>query len=325
MSGHTKPTVLVTRSLVDATATARLAEVADVREWTNDHAIDRESLLNLVRGCGGVLSMLTDRIDGDILDASKDLLVVSNMAVGVDNIDLAACAERGIAVGHTPDVLTDTTADTAWMLLLATSRRMVEGLDSVREGRWGPWAPDELLGRDASGTTLGVVGMGRIGMAVARRAAGFGMDVIYSSRSAKPAAAALGYHHRDLTSLLGSSDHVVVAVDLNADTRGMIGEAELAAMKPSASLINIARGPIVQTDALVDALSAGIIRCAGLDVTDPEPLPPDHPLVELPNCTVIPHMGSSTWRTRIAMTNLAVDNLIAGIAGEPLPHGVAAR
>jgi len=199
---------------------------------------------------------------------------------------------------------------------------MLEGIDLVRNGEWGPWSPGELLGRDVARTTLGIVGIGRIGMAVARRAAGFDMDVLYTARSAKPDADRAGYKHVDLPELLANADHVVAAVALNDDTRGLIGTDELASMKPSASLINIARGPVVDTDALVAALESGVIRCAGLDVTDPEPLPADHPLVHLPNCVVIPHMGSSSWRTRRAMTNLAVDNLLAGITGEPLPHRV---
>lgn len=317
-----KPKVLVTRALIDTNAANRIAQVADVDTWQRDRAIERDALMDRLAACTGVLSMLTDRIDAQVLDAAPDLRVVSNMAVGVDNIDLATCAERGIAVGHTPDVLTDTTADTAWMLLLAASRRMLEGSDLVRHGEWGPWSPGELLGRDVARTTLGIVGIGRIGMAVARRAAGFDMDVLYTARSAKPDADRAGYKHVDLPELLANADHVVAAVALNDDTRGLIGTDELASMKPSASLINIARGPVVDTDALVAALESGVIRCAGLDVTDPEPLPADHPLVHLPNCVVIPHMGSSSWRTRRAMTNLAVDNLLAGITGEPLPHRV---
>ncbi len=317
-----KPTVIVTRKLLTPEPIERLAERASVRLWEEDRKIDRDALLDWIADADGVLSMLTDSIDTAVLDAGASLKVVSNMAVGVDNIDLVTCADRGVKVGHTPDVLTDTTADTAWMLLMAASRRMLEGIDTVREGRWGPWDPTELLAHDVSGTTLGVVGLGRIGLAIAKRSAGFGMDVRYTARSARPDAEAAGFRHVPLHELLSESDHVVVAVDLNDQTRGLIGAAEFAAMKPTANLVNVARGPVVDTDALVEALATGSIRCAGLDVTDPEPLPADHPLASLPNCLIIPHMGSSTWRTRTAMANIAVDNLIAGITDKPLPHQI---
>jgi glyoxylate reductase len=276
-----------------------------------------------VSTAAGVYSMLTDRIDAELIASSPSLKVVSNMAVGVDNIDLAACAAAGIAVGHTPDVLTDTTADTAFMLMLASSRRMLEGIDEVRQGRWGTWVGDAMLGRDVSGTTIGIIGMGRIGAAIATRASGFSMDILYSSRSPKPdVEASTGAQRVALGELLSRSDHVVVAVPLSEETHHLIGRAEFTTMKDSANLVNIARGRIVDTDALVEALRSGTIRCAGVDVTDPEPLPADHPLLALPNCTVVPHIGSATLRTRNAMADLAADNLIAGILGEPLPYAV---
>jgi lactate dehydrogenase-like 2-hydroxyacid dehydrogenase len=300
-----------------------LEEVADVWLWAEDRPIDRSVLAERIVYATGLYSMLTDTIDGDLLDLAPSLTVVSNMAVGVDNIDLVACARRGIAVGHTPDVLTDSTADIAWMLIMASSRRMQEGVEFVRSGEWGDWDPEGLLGRDVSRSTLGIIGMGRIGEAIAARSTGFGMDVVYSSRSRnenvelKSGAVRVEFHE-----LLTRSDHVVVAVPLSPETMHMIGADELGLMKESANLVNIARGPVVDSDALFDALSNGGIRCAALDVTDPEPLPPDHRLLTLANCTVIPHMGSATWETRTAMADLALKNLIAGLTGQPMPHRV---
>ncbi|MCB1246141.1 MAG: D-glycerate dehydrogenase [Acidimicrobiia bacterium] len=314
---------LITRIPSDPTVVDRVGAVAEVAAFDGTEPIPRDILLDMVVGVDGVLAMLTDRIDVDVLDAAPDLRVVSNMAVGVDNIDLGACAERGIAVGHTPDVLTETTADTAWMLMLAASRRLREGTETVASGQWGPWNPTELLAHDVSRTALGIVGMGRIGAAIARRAIGFDMQVRFASRSARPTVeSTTGATRVSLDVLLSESDHVVLAVPLTAETKHLIGADELARMKPTANLVNIARGPVVDSGALVEALRTGVIRCAGLDVTDPEPLPPDHPLALLPNCLVIPHMGSSTWRTRNAMANLAAENLIAGLLGEPLPHAI---
>jgi lactate dehydrogenase-like 2-hydroxyacid dehydrogenase len=291
--------------------------------WPENRAIPADVLAGEIADAVGVYSMLTDTIDETLLDMAPELRVVSNMAVGVDNIDLAACAARGIAVGHTPDVLTDSTADIAWLLVMASTRRMQEGIDLVRAGEWRQWDPEGLLGHDVSRSTLGIIGMGRVGQAIAMRALGFDMDVMYTARSAKPAVETrLRARRVSLDQLLATSDHIVVAVPLTSDTHQLIGERELAMMKPTANLVNIARGPVVDSDALYEALSTGTIRCAGLDVTDPEPLPPDHKLLTLNNCTVIPHTGSSTWRTRTAMADLAADNLIAALTGEPLPHRI---
>ncbi len=317
-----KPRAVVTRK-PPGNALDTIREAADVWLWPENRPIDRDVLKTQLADASGLYCMLTDRIDADLLEHAPLLEVVSNMAVGVDNIDLAVCAERGIAVGHTPDVLTDSTADIAWMLILGASRRMSEGIEGVRAGAWGDWDPTWLLGRDVSGATLGIIGMGRIGSAIARRSVGFSMPVLYVSRSDKPRVEeAIGALRVTLSELLIRSDHVVVAVPLSAETRHLIGTDELELMKPTANLVNIARGPIVDTDALVDALAAGTIRCAGLDVTDPEPLPPDHPLLQLPNCTVIPHMGSSTWGIRTAMADLAAANLVAGLTGTPMPSRV---
>lgn len=268
----------------------------------------------------GVLTSLTDVVDSRLLDTCANLRAVSQVAVGVDNIDLAACTARGIPVGHTPDVLTETTADTAWALLAAAVRRVPEGRDHVMRGDWGPWRPDLLLGGDLHGTTLGVVGLGRIGSAVARRAAGFSMRVLYASRDRKPHLEAdLKASFRSLGELLAEADHVVITVPLNDRTRSLIDGPALARMKPTATLVNVSRGPVVDTEALVDALSRHVIGGAALDVTDPEPLPAGHPLLACENCLVIPHLGSASHRTRAAMVALAVENLAAGLKGERMP------
>jgi lactate dehydrogenase-like 2-hydroxyacid dehydrogenase len=259
--------------------------------------------------------MLTDRVDGQLLDQAPALKVVSQMAVGVDNIDVAACVARGIAVGHTPDVLTETVADSAFALLAAVVRRLPEGEREVRSGRWGPWDPFHLAGRDLHGTVLGIVGMGRIGAAVARRARGFDMEVLYSSTRPVTGEG----QHVSLDVLLSRADHVILCTRLDESTRGLIGAAELAAMKPSAYLVNVSRGPVVETAALVEALTGGRIAGAALDVTDPEPLPAGHPLLQLDNCLVVPHIASASIRTRTAMATLAIDNLIAGLEGRELP------
>jgi lactate dehydrogenase-like 2-hydroxyacid dehydrogenase len=317
-----KPKVLITR-IPPGNAMERIAKVADPWIWRENRRIDRDVLLEEAAGAVGIYSMLTDTIDVAVLDRAPELKVVSNMAVGVDNIDLAHCQKRGIAVGHTPGVLTDTTADVAWMLLMAASRRMVEGIDQVRQGLWGPWDPSGDLSFDVAGTTLGVIGMGRIGRAVAARAVGFSMDIVYAARTPKlDVEEATSARFVTLDELYTVADHIVVAVDLNDSTRGLIDSDALGAMKPTANLVNVSRGAVVDTDALVEALATGSIRCAGLDVTDPEPLPSNHPLVALPNCTIVPHIGSSTWRTRVAMADLAADNLIEGIFDRPLVRDV---
>ena len=276
-------------------------------------------MLTEVAGAEALYSMLTEAVDQELLDAAPQLAVVSNMAVGVDNVDVAACTARGIPVGHTPDVLTETTADTAFGLLLATARRFVEGVDYVRAGEWREWDPGLLLGYEVHGTTLGIVGLGRIGRAIARRASGFGMRVLYSARNRSPQAEAdLSVTYRDLDELLEESDHVVVSVALTDETFHLIGAAALARMKPTATLVNVSRGGTVDPDALLEALESGAIGAAGLDVTEPEPIPVDHPLLGLPNCVVIPHLGSSSVRTRVAMATLAAENLIAGLRGDRL-------
>lgn len=306
--------VYVTRSIPDQYI-ERIREIADVAVWEGDSPVSRADLLDRVAGIDGLFSMLTDRIDADLLDAAPQLKVVSQMSVGVDNIDVEACRERGVRVGHTPDVLTGTVADHAFALLLGVARRLPEGADEVRSGRWGTWDPWHLLGADVHETTLGVVGMGRVGSAVTDRASGFAMDVVYAS----PRASGSSGRRVDFDDLLRLSDHVVITVPLNSQTRGMFDAEAFGLMKPTATLINVARGPIVDSDALVDALEAGEIFGAGLDVTDPEPLPPDHPLVALPNCLIVPHIASASTRTRHRMAERTVDNLIAALTGAEMP------
>lgn len=279
-----------------------------------------ETLRSRLPSVDGLLCMLTDGIGPAELDRAARLRVISQMAVGVDNIDVIACSARGIPVGHTPDVLTETTADTAFALLAAAVRRIPEGRDVVRNGRWGDWDPQFLLGGDLHDTDLGIVGLGRIGTAVARRAAGFGMRVRYTSRTRKPhLESTLGAGYRELPELLEVSDHVVLTLPLSPETRHLIDGEALARMKPDATLVNVSRGPLVDHDALGRALSEGWIGRAALDVTDPEPIPAGHPLVGMPNCLIVPHIGSASVRTRAAMAGLAVDNLLAGLEGRAMP------
>jgi len=314
-----RPRAVITRQ-PPGDGVLRVGQEADVWLWEENRPIPSDRLREAIAAADGLLCMLTDTVDTALLDAASQLRVVSTMAVGVDNIDLAACTARGIPVGHTPDVLTETTADTAFALLLAAARRLGEGRDYVQAGEWKQWEPDLLLGHDVHASTLGIVGLGRVGRAIARRGLGFGMRVLYNGRHRQPTAEAdLGVIYRSLDDLLAESDHVVVATPLTTETQQVIDGSALARMKPTATLVNISRGGTVDSDALVEALRSGAIAAAGLDVTDPEPIPADHPLVQLPNCFVIPHLGSSSQRTREAMAGLATDNLLAGLNGERLP------
>lgn len=269
----------------------------------------------------GLFTLLTVPVDEALLEKATRLRVVSNMAVGVDNVDLAACTERGIPVGHTPGVLTAGTADLAMAILLAVARRLPQAAADARAGHWTTWRPAGWLGADFDGATLGIVGMGKIGTAVARRAAGFRVRLVYASRTPKTdVEVELGAERLPLPDLLRESDFVSLHVPLTEETHHMIDQEALNLMKPTAILVNMARGPVVDTDALVRALSEGWIAAAGLDVTEPEPLPAGHPLYDLPNCLVLPHIGSATHDTRRRMAEVAGANLLAGLAGERLPH-----
>ncbi len=315
--------IFVTRRIPDA-GLNRLIDACDTEVWPGEMPPPYEILLEKVRGVDGLLCMLTDRIDAGLMDAAgPDLKVISQMAVGYDNIDVAAARERHIQVGNTPGVLTEATADLAFALLLAASRRLAEGAAYIREGKWRTWEPMALLGGDLAGATLGIVGFGRIGQAVARRAAGFDLRVIAYSPRQKPEIAALsGVNFVTLDALLRESDYISLHLPLTGETRHFINRDALAQMKPSAILINTARGGVVDQAALVDALKHGIIAGAALDVTDPEPLPSDHPLLSLSNALVVPHIGSATHQTRDRMAIMAADNLLAGVSGQPLPNPV---
>jgi glyoxylate reductase len=301
--------VFVTR-FVPGPALEALRAAHTVEVWPERLPPTPEQLRAHVAEAEGLLCLLTDRVDAALLDAAPRLRAVANYAVGTDNVDLNACRARGIAVGNTPDVLTDATADLAFALLLACARRLVEGAAEVRSGDWVTWEPNRGIGADVTGATLGIVGMGRIGRAVARRAAGFGMEVLHTSRSGGVT----------LQALLERSDFVSLHCPLTPETRGLIDAAALARMKPTAILVNTARGPVVDHAALREALIAGEIAGAGLDVTDPEPLPADDPLLSAPNLLVVPHVGSATHATRARMTELAVANLLAALDGRPMPH-----
>ena len=274
----------------------------------------------------GLLTMLTVKVDQALLDLAPNLKIVSQMAVGVNNINLKACAARSIPVGHTPGVLTDATADVAMTLMLATARRLPEATADAREGRWGAWNPIQWLGTDLAGSTLGIVGMGAIGQATARRAKAFGMRVVYHSRSQYPEIEAeLAAEKLPLNDLLAQSDFVSLHTPLTAETTHLIDASALKAMKRSAILINTARGEVVDQDALIAALQNGDIQAAGLDVTTPEPLPTNNPLFKMPNCLVLPHIGSATQRTRQRMAELACENLLLGLEGKPLKHDATAN
>ena len=307
------PRVFVTRTLPGDAPIARLREHAAVEVWEGDAPPTRDELLTRVRGVQGVLSMLTERIDGAVMDVCDRLVAIANMAVGYDNVDVAAATARGVLVTNTPDVLTETTADMAFALLLATARRVVEGDRMVRDGRWGAWQPTWMLGHEVHGATLGIVGGGRIGRATAERGHGFGMRVLYYSRHVVPD---FPGEHVELDTLLAESQFVSVHVPLTDETRGMFDAALFGRMRREAIFINTARGGVVDQTALLDALRSGVVAGAGLDVMMPEPLPPDDPLLTAPNLVVTPHLGSSTEPTRVAMAALAVDNLLTALAGE---------
>lgn len=301
-----------------------IREACDAEIWPEVMPPPYEILTEKVKSADGILCTLNDRIDLTLIQAAGDQLkIFSQMAVGYDNIDVKAAQARGILIGNTPGVLTDATADIAFALLLAAARRIVEGVEYVREGKWRTWEPLALLGADLSGATLGIIGLGRIGEAVARRAKGFDMRIIaYSPSKNSSDVAKLGIELVSLDELLKQSDFVSIHVPLNAQTRGMIDATALSKMKPTAILINTARGPIVDQQALYEAAKNHTIGGAALDVTTPEPLPADNELLSLPNVIVVPHIGSASQRTRDKMATMAAENLIAGIYGKPVPNQV---
>lgn len=318
--------VFVTRALPGGAAPgsplARLTADLDqgggeVDVWAEDVPPSAAVVLERSEGCDGLLTMLTEHVDASLLDARPSVRAVANMAVGYDNIDVPACTERGVLVTNTPGVLTDATADMTWALLLAAARRLPEGREAIEDGAWGPWHPSWLLGSEVTGRTLGIVGPGRIAAAVARRAQGFEMRVLYSGRSPKPD---FPGEYMPLDDLLAHADFVSVHVPLTEETRGMCDASFFSRMQPHAVFVNTARGPVVDQPALIQALRQGHIAGAGLDVMTPEPLPPDDPLLGAPRLVLAPHLGSATLETRTKMAHLAVDGLLAALAGERPQH-----
>jgi len=307
------PVVAVSRRIPAPGIEPLVAAGLDVRYRDVDAACPPDELAALVAPAAGLFCLLSERIDAGLLDAAPNLRIVANMAVGYDNVDVAACAERGVVVTNTPDVLTDATADLTWALLLAVARRVAEGDRLVRSGNWTGWRPGELLGTGLGGKTLGIFGMGKIGSAVARRAAGFDMAVCYHNRRAVPGTTAT-YVSRE--ELFARSDVVVLNAPSTPETRHVVDAAVLASMKPTAILVNTARGPLVDEAALVDALRRGVIAGAGLDVFEHEPVV--HPgLFGLDNAVLLPHLGSATHEARGGMVQLACDNLVAVLSGRP--------
>ncbi|MGD9406255.1 MAG: D-glycerate dehydrogenase [Anaerolineae bacterium] len=317
-----KPPVYVTRRLPQPALHA-LQEVCQVEIWDREVPPPYDVIIEKIAGKEGLLCLLTDRIDAGLMDAEPGLKVISQCAVGYDNVDVAAATARGIPVGNTPGVLTDATADFAFTLIMAAARRLGEAIDYVRDGRWQTWGLTLLLGQSVYGATLGIVGLGRIGQALARRARGFDMTVIYHDVARNPEAEAeLGVEYRPLDDLLRESDFISLHVSLTDETDGLIDGDKLALMKPSAVLVNTSRGPVVDAGALYQALKEGQIAGAALDVTDPEPLPAGHKLLTLPNLIVAPHIASATVKSRNLMAERAVRNLVAGLRGERLPYCV---
>ena len=299
-----------------------LSRYCELNVWMGPGLLSSQNLRDELAGCVGLVCLLTDRIDRDLIAAMPDLAFVSSMSVGVDHVDVAALTARGIPLGHTPGVLVETTADTAFALMLAAARRVVEADQFVRKGNWtreNAWSPEFFTGKDVSGATLGIVGLGEIGQAVARRAAGFGMEVLAWNRSLREVT---GVENVSLDELLLRSDFVSLHLALTAETRGLLDADRIALMKPGAVLVNTARGGIVDEQALAAALASGQLSAAGIDVFEHEPVAADNPLLSLPNVVVAPHIGSATVMTRAKMADLAVENAIAALKEQAMPYCV---
>lgn len=317
----TKPIVFVTRIIPDK-GLDLVKDFCNADVWGGELPPPREEILQRVQGVDGLLSLLTDKIDGEVMDAAgAGLKVISNYAVGFDNIDVDAATARGIPVGNTPGALTNATADFAFALLMSAARRIPNGDSFVRNGKWKTWGPMLLLGTDIQGATLGLVGFGRIGRAMARRASGFDMRVIYHDPNAKPDLD-LKATPVDFETLLAESDFVSLHTPLTPDTRHLIDAEALNRMKRTSVLVNTSRGPVVDMDALYEALRDKRIFAAALDVTDPEPLPSTHPLLTLDNLIIAPHIASASHTARGNMAWMAANNLIAGLEGKQLPNCV---
>jgi glyoxylate reductase len=302
----------VTRRL-PGPALDRLAAEREVRIWPGEGAPGPGELAALAKGAAGLITTVEDGVGPDLMDACPNLRAIANYGVGYDNIDVAAAATRGIAVGNTPDVLTDATAELAFALLAAVARRVAEADSYVRAGRWRAWEPNLLLGKPISGATLAIIGPGRIGTALARRAAGFGMNVATHGRRDGP---------EHLEAVLATSDYVSLHCPLTPETRHLVDARSLAAMKPGAVLVNTARGGLVDLDALADALQSGHLGGAGLDTADPEPIDLGHPIMAAPRVVFTPHIGSATRQAREAMADLAVENILLALRAEPMAHPV---
>jgi glyoxylate reductase len=319
-----KPKVFVTR-MIFREALDKIGEAADMEVWPEELPPPCDILLEKVRNVDGILTMLSDKIDANLMEKSSRLKVISNMAVGYDNIDVVEATRRGIYVGNTPGVLTDTTADLIFSLLVTAARRIVEADKYTRNGHWKTWEPMTLLGQDIHHATLGIIGLGRIGMEVAKRARGFDMKILYYSRTRKSAEeeSRLGLEYVDkMPELLSRSDFISIHVPLTEETHKLIGTDEFALMKPSAVFINASRGAIVDQRALYEALKTGRIFSAAIDVTEIEPIPLDDPLLTLDNIIITPHIGSASIPTRTTMALMAADNLLAGLRGETPPNCV---
>jgi len=315
-----KPHVVVAR-LTPGLQESALFEQCAVDAWTEDRIIPAELLAEKLHTADGLYTTPFDPVTEALLAHAPKLRVVSQFGVGLDNLDLKALTARGISAGYTPLAVTEATADMALALTLALSRRIVASDRFVREGRWGGWSPTLMIANDVFGKTMGIVGMGRIGQAIARRAKGFNMTLLYHTRNRRPEAeAAHGVQYRTYDRILAESDILVFVLPLSPETRHMVNDAAFAKMKKTAMVINVARGPIVDPKALYRALSTGRITAAALDVTDPEPIRKDDPLLELDNLLITPHVATSTWETRREMTRVAVANLLSGLAGMPMLH-----
>jgi glyoxylate reductase len=312
-----KPKVYITRKLPQLVV-EKLKDVCEVKMWDKEEStVPREILEKEIQDVDGLYCLLTESIDLPLLNLAPRLKIISNMAVGYNNIDVAAATEKGIMVTNTPGVLTETTADLTFALLMATARRLVESSDYLREGKWKTWSPMQLTGQDIYGATIGIIGLGRIGEALAKRARGFDMKILYHNRSRKPEAEKeLGIQYVDKETLLRDSDFVVVLTPYTPETKNSIDTAELSLMKPSSVLINTARGGIVNEEALYEALKNGDIWGAGLDVFEEEPVSTEHPLLSMPNVVALPHIGSASKNTRLKMALLAAENLSQGLLGE---------
>lgn len=306
----TRPYVFITRKLSD-NAIQPLMEVADVHIWNEEEkAVPREILLEEVKKADALLTMLSDKVDKELLDAAPKLKVIANLAVGYDNIDVEYANQKGIAICNTPDVLTDTTADLAFALLLSTARRVVEAAEFIKKGEWKSWSPLLLAGSDVHHKTIGIVGMGKIGEAVAKRATGFDMNILYHNRSRNVVAEErIGASYTSFDELIETSDFIVCLTPLTDETRGLFSKESFMKMKNSAVFINVSRGPVVDEDALYQALVTGEIAAAGLDVFEKEPVDANHPLLTLPNVVALPHIGSSSTETREKMMKLCCENI----------------